>query len=201
MESLGDGIYRLVANYGYIAIFICLAIEGTGMPGPVQLVFMAAGYLISKGQLDFALVAVIATLGNVTGNAVGYMIGAKGGRTVLRRYGRYFRLREEHLDAVEAWFQSYGPPAAFFARLFGIPRTPTILGAGVARMNPGLFLIFSGLGDFVWSVFWTYVGVFSGTYVAQIFEIMRPFEVLIIAALIVAVVAMLIIRSLKYTHR
>ncbi|HHV62726.1 MAG TPA: DedA family protein [Firmicutes bacterium] len=201
MESLGDSIYRLIANYGYIAIFICLAIEGTGMPGPIQLVFMAAGYLIGKGQLDFGLVAVTATLGNVTGNAIGYLIGAKGGRVVIRKYGRYFRLKEEHLDAVEVWFQNYGPPAAFFARILGLPRTPTILGAGVARMSLGLFLIFSGLGDFVWSVFWTYVGVFSGIYVAEIFEILKPFEVLIVAALVVVVAVVLIIRALKYTHR
>ncbi|MGE5592460.1 MAG: DedA family protein [Betaproteobacteria bacterium] len=67
----------LLHHYGYLVIFVVLAIEGTGMPGvPLEIVFLGAGYLIRHGQMSFELAIVAAALGNTFGNLVGYMMGA-----------------------------------------------------------------------------------------------------------------------------
>lgn len=85
----------LLHHYGYLVIFVVLAIEGTGMPGiPLEMVFLGAGYLIQRGQMSFELAVVAAALGNVFGNLAGYVIGAAvraladHRRGVLDRAGR-----------------------------------------------------------------------------------------------------------------
>ncbi|HHY47285.1 MAG TPA: DedA family protein [Firmicutes bacterium] len=163
MSDIAGAVYQFILRYGYLALFLATALEGTGLPGPIQIAFFAAGYMIGRGEMDLAMVVITAALGNLAGNAAGYAIGAIGGRAFIKRWGRYFRIGEQQLDQIEGWFTRYGSLTAFVARIFGIIRTPTILGAGIARMRLGLFLLFSGLGDLVWSTFWTYLGLLWGS--------------------------------------
>jgi len=67
----------LLHQYGYLVIFVVLAIEGTGMPGiPLEIVFLGAGYLIQHGQMRFEYAVAAAALGNTLGNLLGYLMGA-----------------------------------------------------------------------------------------------------------------------------
>lgn len=78
----------LLHHYGYLVIFVVLAIEGTGMPGvPLEIVFLGAGYLIQRGQMSFELAVVAAALGNTFGNLAGYMVGATARVVADRRRG------------------------------------------------------------------------------------------------------------------
>ena len=162
MSDLARTLYDTVIRYGYLALFVATLLEGTGLPGPIQIALFASGYLIIRGDMDPAAAIMVAAMGNVSGNAIGYLLGANGGRAFVRRWGRYLRITENHLEWIDRWFCRYGSLTAFIARIFGIIRTPVIIGAGVARMPIGPFLLFSCIGDLIWAAFWIYASMLLG---------------------------------------
>lgn len=167
MESTNI-LYSLIIDYGYLALFLSLVVEGTGMPGPVEILFLAAGYLISKGQMNFLAVALIAALGNVTGNTLAYVIGARSGRTFVEKYGRYLKITVKDLEGMDRWFSKYGGMTNLISRLIGLPRTPAIWASGITRMDFKSFFIFSAIGDLLWSFFWTSVSYLVSMQILKI---------------------------------
>ncbi|WP_035172130.1 DedA family protein [Caldanaerobius polysaccharolyticus] len=154
-------VYDYVVQYGYMAVFVGLAIEGTGMPGPVEILFFAAGVLIAKDIFSFWLVVAVATLGNLTGNIAAYLAGYYGGRPFVEKYGRYLRLTHEDIDRVSRWYDKYGGVIVFISRIIGVTRTPAIWVSGISRMNVLTYTFYSLCGDFIWASFWTVVGTQS----------------------------------------
>jgi membrane protein DedA with SNARE-associated domain len=148
-------LYSAVVNYGYIALFLVLAYEGTGLPGPVEILFFAAAYLAVKGEMNLVAIVLVAALGNVTGNVIAYLVGYYKGRPVVEKYGKYLKITVKDLEAMDKWFAKYGGFTVLLGRLVGLPRTPAIWASGVTRMNFKVYLFFSAVADLIWSSFWT----------------------------------------------
>lgn len=157
-----SGFWHLMAHYGYAGVFLGTAIEGTGLPAPVEILFFASGLMVAQGKLSLVLVGFLGALGNTLGNVGGYAIGFYGGRPVVRQLSTWLGVSADALIRVEGWFHRYGSATLFISRLIGITRTPAILGAGLGRMPFRSYLLWSFLGDSVWSYFWTSVGTFLG---------------------------------------
>ncbi|MEW6724955.1 MAG: DedA family protein [Bacillota bacterium] len=160
--KLSPELMALIGQYGYLAIFLIVAIEGTGLPGPVQLVIIAAGYLVSLGKMDFWTAGLLIAVANSVGNLGGYALGRFGGRPLVSRWGRWFGITEERLARLDRWMHRYGPKAVFVGRWFGPLRTPAILTSGISRVPVAGFTWWSWLGSLTWSfgylLLWTKLG-------------------------------------------
>ncbi|MGB9814013.1 MAG: DedA family protein [Thermovenabulum sp.] len=148
-------LYDLVVKYGYAGIFIFLLYEGTGMPGPVQIVFLASAYLIKKGKLNLIKVVFYATLGNLCGNILAYVIGKYKGKYFVKYLLNKLKIKEEMYLKIEDWYKKKGGFVVFISRLIGIPRTPAIWASGIVGIDIKSYIFFSILGDLVWAAFWT----------------------------------------------
>ena len=159
MAVVNAYITRVVGLYGYLALFLGLAIEGTGMPGPVQIFFFTAGYLIYQGKMSFLTAWVVTAVGNLVGNLVGYFIASLGGRPLVDKLFRMFGKDSSGLERYGKKFSQKGPSIVFWGRLFGPIRTPAILAAGLFKYDLVQYTIFSALGAVIWSLFWLLLGL------------------------------------------
>ena len=153
---------ELLTLYGYPLLLLVSTIEGTGMPGPIELFFVAAGVLIVRGEMSLWLVWLVVTLGNMLGNLIGYGIGRVGGRPLLDHAVRSLRIPASSMQRVEDWFARYGPVAQTVSRWIGVTRTPAILSAGVLRAPVLPYVVASFVGDGVWALFWALLGMGIG---------------------------------------
>lgn len=154
----GAHLRDLLTLYGYPVLFLGSLIEGTGMPGPIELLILAAGYLISSGDMTLGGVWIAITSGNVAGNGVGYIIGRTGGRPLFTWVAARLGLSAAELERAERWFARYGGITQAFSRWIGVTRTPAIIGGGVTRMPFVSFIVWSIIGDGVWALFWVLIG-------------------------------------------
>lgn len=152
-------------GYGYLALFLILIVEGVGFPWvPYQPVFLAVALSIKAGGAELLPAVAIASAGNLLGNVMGYWAGYSGGRHLTLRYGHFVGVRARELVAAERWFTRWGGMAAFAARFIGLIRTPTIIAAGVTRMNFKSYTFYSATGGAIWCFLWLYGAmVFSGS--------------------------------------
>jgi membrane protein DedA with SNARE-associated domain len=188
---------NLYGGIGYLGVLSAMAIESAMIPLPSELILPFAGFLVSdptavepltRGRWDFWIVVVVATIGNTIGSLIGYAIGAWGGRPFLERWGRYMLIRPHEIELADHFFQKYGSATAFFSRLLPIVRTFISFPAGVARMNLVKFTLYSTAGAFIWSILLVQLGVSFGQRWTEIRHLLQPFDLLIAALVIGAIV-------------
>jgi len=146
---------QFIASYGYLAIFVLMVAESACIPVPSEVTMVFGGALaagaVAGSHLNLILVIAIGVAGNVAGSYIAWGVGAYGGRAAWRRWGRYVLLRPGDIDRADRWFSRHGAKAVFFGRLLPVVRTFISLPAGIARMAPVRFGIYTLAGCIPWT--------------------------------------------------
>jgi membrane protein DedA with SNARE-associated domain len=192
--SFAEHVHHFVVDYGYLAVFLGIFFEDFGLPTPGETMLIIGAVLASHGSLNIYWLLVVAWIGAVTGDSIGFLIGAKGGNKLLTRYGSRIGITDERLRKVEAFFERYGDIVVVFARFFLILRQFNGIVAGTLEMPWPRFFLYNAIGAALWVGFWGGATYWIGR---QFFEYLRSFgwtgrSVLALIALgVVALVAKL----------
>jgi len=186
----------LIIQFGYLGIFITMALESAAMPVPSEIIMPFAGYVVFQGKLDLLLVLAAGTLGNLVGSVILYYVGLLGGRPLLIKYGKYVLISEKEIKRAEAWFKKYGTKAVFFSRMLPVVRTFSSLPAGTARMDFKKFCLYTVAGSVPWNLALLYIGVLLGKNWQEIEGVLRILDIVIIIG-IIAVIAYFVRHLLK----
>jgi membrane protein DedA with SNARE-associated domain len=164
IEGLSKRILAILVTFitgtitalGYPGVCLLMAIESAAIPLPSEVIMPFAGYLASTGRFTLLWVAFWGAVGCVIGSWAAYLVAAWGGRPFVHRYGRYVFLSQHDLAVAERLFQRWGSPIIFFSRLMPVVRTFISLPAGLARMRPLPFTLYTFLGSypFCWLLAW-----------------------------------------------
>jgi membrane protein DedA with SNARE-associated domain len=191
-------VTRIIGTLGYPGVFLFMALESACMPIPSEIVLVFAGFLAARG--DFTVVGALAMglAGALTGSSMAYAVGRFGGRALVLRWGKYFLVTAERLDRTQEWFARYGGRAIFICRLVSGLRAVISVPAGLARMSYPRFLAYTAAGTGLWVVTAVLVGYFVGEeWQAIAHWLRRANEVLLIAAIVVAVGAYAVYHVLR----
>lgn len=196
MEWISEVVHLLFAwiqSLGGFGIMLGLMVEVI----PSEIVLAFGGYLVSQGELSFAVAVIYGSIGGTIAQIFVYWVGRYGGRPFLERYGKYMLISMKHLELAEAWFKRYGSGVVFFARFIPIVRHAISIPAGISRMPLGKFALLSVLAIVPWSMFFVYAGMQLGDRWAQFDEQAAPY---IQPAILVALGLAIIFFIVKYTR-
>lgn len=155
-------ITHLLESNGYLFLFMLVGLESLGIPLPGETALVSAAAYAALGHLDIYVVVVTAAAAAIIGDNGGYWIGRKGGIALVRRYGQFVRLREEHLDRARAFFERHGPKTVFIGRFIAILRTWAAVLAGAGCMRYGKFMVYNALGGVIWAALFGTLGYLFG---------------------------------------
>ena len=170
-----------IARYGLLAVFVLMVLESACIPIPSEVTMLFGGalttasFLAPEQQLDFWLVVLAGTVGNVVGSWLAYWAGYAGGRPLVDRWGRYLLIRPHEVDRAHDWFERRGQGAVFVGRLLPVIRTFISLPAGVVRMGFWRFTFYTVLGCLPWCLALTWIGALLGERWEAAERLMRPF--------------------------
>ena len=185
--QIGQFVINLIETLGYPGIFFLMFLESAAIPIPSEIIMPFSGSLIIKGVLNFWLIVIVGTLGNLLGSIFLYYIGKYGGRPIIEKYGKYLFINKEHLESADQWFIKYGDAAVFFSRLMPVVRTFISLPAGIAKSNFKKFCAYTIAGCLPWSILLTYIGLELGQQWQIIENYFRKLDIAIIAIIIIAI--------------
>jgi len=114
-------------------------------------------------------VGVTGGAGATLGAFVIYLIALKLGRVGLAKYMKYAKINPEKLTKADKWFEKYGDKSVLLGRLIPGIRELVSIPAGIFRMNPKKFLIYTFIGSCSWSILLTVVGYYLGVATIEIF--------------------------------
>ena len=157
-----DFILNLINKYGYIGMFISMVLEAVIIVIPSEAILATGGILASKKIFTFWNAFFVGLLGSIFCAIVIYFIGYFGGRLFIKKYGKYFFMKDEDLEKSDSWFNKYGMMGALIGRNFPIIRTLISLPIGIMRLSFTKFLIYTTIGSIPWTFIFVYVGYTLG---------------------------------------
>ena len=172
---MADFVLNLIGDFGYFGMFLGMVLEAVIIAIPSELILATGGILASKGIFTFWGAFLI------------YLMGYFGGRPFIKKYGKYFFMKEEDILKSDSWFNKYGMLSALIGRNFPIVRTLISLPIGITKQPFIKFLIYTTIGSIPWTLAFTYVGYSLGenwiilsTYVGYLKTPIRIILVLLI---------------------
>jgi membrane protein DedA with SNARE-associated domain len=187
-------------EYGYAAVAGLILLEDFGVPVPGETVLILASVYAGLGRLNIVLVAVLAFIGAVAGDNIGFAVGHFGGRALVDRYGRYIFLTPARVERATGFFERHGGKVIVAARFIEGLRQANGIIAGTIGMHWARFVAFNALGAALWVGVWTAVGYASGPHINSVYDTATKYE-LYLAIAFGLVVAALIARHVYRRRR
>jgi len=162
ITKLSALLLGLSAGSAYVVVFLLMALQSACIPIPSEVIMPFAGYRLGHGWLDLCILATVASIASNLGSIPAYYLGAKGGRPMVERYGRFILLKHHDLDLADRFFARFGSLAVLIGRMLPIVRTFIAFPAGIAKMNQVRFHVYTFIGSWPWCFALAYIGMKLG---------------------------------------
>ena len=162
ITKLSALLLGLSAGSAYVVVFLLMALQSACIPIPSEVIMPFAGYRLGHGWLDLCILATVASIASNLGSIPAYYLGAKGGRPMVERYGRFLLLKHHDLDLADRFFARFGSLAVLIGRMLPIVRTFIAFPAGIAKMNQVRFHVYTFIGSWPWCFALAYIGMKLG---------------------------------------
>ena len=159
---MSNFVTDLIGNYGYFGMFLAMVLEAVIIIIPSELVLATGGILASRKIFSFPLAFLTGLLGSVFCAIAIYFMGYFGGKPFIKKYGKYFFMKDEDIEKSDTWFSKYGLFGALIGRNFPIIRTLISLPIGIMRLSFPKFVIYTTIGSIPWTLLFVYVGYTLG---------------------------------------
>ena len=198
-----DLIIEIMNNFGYIGIFLLIAIENIFPPIPSEVILLFGGFMTTYTSMNVIGVIIASTLGSILGAIILYYIGKILNKERLKKIitskpGKILRLKPEDIDKADAWFDTKGNKTVFFCRFIPLIRSLISIPAGMSEMPMKKFLLYTTLGSLIWNTALTIAGSIVGENWTNILEIMDNYShIAVVILAIIFIIAIIIF----YTKR
>ncbi|EKK3384351.1 DedA family protein [Listeria innocua] len=186
-------ITSIMADFGYIDIFLLIMIENLFPPIPSEIILTFGGFMTTVSSLNVVMVIIVATLGSVVGAILLYKVASYFGKErlthIVLKYGRVLRLKESDIERAESFFLKYGSWAVFLCRMIPLIRSLISIPAGMTKMKMSRFLILTTAGSLLWNTVLIGLGALLGESWGEIVVFMDSFSAVIYS--IIAVITLL----------
>jgi len=193
LSGVVSGAYSLddlIRWGGYLVLFGIVFTEtgllvGFFLPGDSLLI--TAGLVAAAGGLNVWWLNALLVVAAVTGDSVGYAIGARlGPRLFTRPKSLLFNPR--HIERTRAFYARHGAKTIVIARFVPIIRTFAPVVAGVGQMAYRRFLFYNVAGGVGWVTSMTWTGYLLGRAIPNIADYVHVVAIVVIVVSVIPIV-------------
>ncbi|MEL0538153.1 DedA family protein [Staphylococcus debuckii] len=186
-------IEQFIDQFGYLGVFLLIALENIFPPIPSELILTFSGFLTLHSKMHIIGVIIAATLGSVFGAIVLYFIGRFLSIERLQKLangktGKILRFKAEDLEKADHWFDHHGKKIVFFARFIPVIRSLISIPAGTTNMPLASFLILTTLGTLIWNTVLVLLGQQAGEAWPKISAAFDSFSSIVLIVLIILLI-------------
>jgi undecaprenyl-diphosphatase len=177
------------ATFGYPIIGAGVLMERSillGLIVPGDVIIALGGIYAARHDLSLTLVIVIATFAAITGESIGYWLGRRYGKRLIRRLPLVNRL-EPRLENAQEYFARHGGKTVAIGRYATAAGAFVPFVAGLARMSYARFLAFDVPAIAVWATGITLLGYFFEQQLDLVDKILSRFGWVMLGALVLLV--------------
>ncbi|WP_237221756.1 DedA family protein [Rothia nasimurium] len=159
LQNIIDWVISIMEAIGSPGVGLAVFLENVFPPIPSEVILPLAGFTASQGSMNVIAAFIWATVGSLAGAYFLYYLGAAVGADRLRKVAAWMWLvKVEDVDNALAWFDKYGKASILIGRVIPGIRSLISIPAGIDRMNPLTFGLYTLLGSSVWNALLIYCG-------------------------------------------
>lgn len=181
-----EEVVSFIMRYGYLAIFILVFLQETGMPNPFpnELLLIFSGYLSSIGVLFFPFVIIAAVCADFTGTNILYFVFYKTGSYIMVKKPRWFPLSTVMIEKLKSKINSGGKISIVVLRLTPFTRGYVSVIAGLLQIKHKVFIPIALITAITWASVYVTVGYFTGPFWKTINQNIEGFKYFMLAFVI-----------------
>jgi membrane protein DedA with SNARE-associated domain/rhodanese-related sulfurtransferase len=149
-------LLAFISLHGPLTIFL-VAFGNEYLPFPSELMFLQVGALVALGKIGLWWALAMPIAGTVLADVCLYFIGRRWGVRCLRLAYRFSLEPEAVGHRRERLFGRYGPRSLLISKFLPVTMVLPVL-AGLTRVNPFRFLLYTTAGTTFWVGLYTSVG-------------------------------------------
>jgi membrane protein DedA with SNARE-associated domain len=186
----------LLAN-GMLYVFVFLVAAGFGLPLPEDIMLLAAGVLVQRGDVSYVQALIVCAVGVFLGDTGIFLIARRLGPTALERRPLSWILTPARREIIEEKFARHGNVIVFMARHMAGLRAPTFAVAGMHDMKLTTFWLWDGLGLCVSAPVVIGVGYWLADNLGKAEKVLDNAKLVIGAVIVVGLIAFFVWRKLR----
>ena len=174
-------IIEIMNQFGYLGIFLLIAIENIFPPIPSEVILLFGGFMSTYTNMHIVGIIIASTLGSLVGAYALYFIGKIFNKERLKKIvrgkiGKVLRLKEKDIDMADEWFDKKGNKTVFFCRFIPIVRSLISIPAGMSEMPLGKFTLYTVVGSLIWNTVLSIAGQTVGANWESILAIFEQYS-------------------------
>ena len=174
-------IVEIMNQFGYLGIFLLIAIENIFPPIPSEVILLFGGFMSTYTNMHIVGIIIASTLGSLVGAYALYFIGKIFNKERLKKIvrgkiGKVLRFKEKDIDMADEWFDKKGNKTVFFCRFIPIVRSLISIPAGMSEMPLGKFTLYTVVGSLIWNTVLSIAGQTVGANWESILAIFEQYS-------------------------
>ncbi|MFA4929002.1 MAG: DedA family protein [Patulibacter sp.] len=157
VEDLGDA----VGDWAYVIVGVLAFLETgafVGLVAPGETFVILGGVLAGEGTIGYVQLLGVVWLMAFLGDLTSFYLGRKLGRAFLVKHGPRFKITEQRLIQVEAFFDKHGGKAVVIGRFLGFIRAVAPFVIGSSGVQARRFVPYSVIGSGLWAALFVTLG-------------------------------------------
>lgn len=175
-------------RFGWLGVFGLMIFENATGITPAEIILAFAGWMLIERHgipASFILLAgFYAGLGSTIGASVPYWIARRGGRPLVDRFAKFFRIHLGYIETIEDQCRKWGAWIILVGRVLPGVRPLISIPAGLVRIPFPKFFLATFVGAYVWSTILIGAGYVLGHEWQLIIEYIRTHLPLVFAVLL-----------------
>jgi undecaprenyl-diphosphatase len=185
------------AGYGIVAAAV-LAERSIflGLIVPGDVILALGGVYAGRKAMNLFAVIAIGSVAAICGESIGFWLGHRYGRSLIRRIPLVRRL-DDRFETAEEYFKKRGGITVAVGRYATAAGAFVPFVAGMTRMRFRTFLAYDVPAIIVWATGITLIGYFFGTNLDTVDRILRRFGFVMLGVLVLLIVGSVVWRRVR----
>lgn len=193
-------VLAFLLSHGSIGIVVlALVVAGLGVPVPEDIMLLAAGVLVQRGEVSYVGALAACAVGVIIGDTTIFLIARRLGPAALARRPLKWLITPARHEKIEEMFGRHGNVIVFMGRHMAGLRAPIFAMAGIHRMKLSQFWLWDGLGLCVSAPVVIGIGYLLADKLDEAKAHLQNFELLIVILLAVGAIGFFVWRKLRRT--
>jgi len=153
-QTILSALQMIFDKFGWFGVFGLMLFENATGITPSEIILAFAGWmLIERHSIPASfipLAGLYAGLGSAIGASIPYWVARVGGRPLVDRFAKLFRIHLDYIEKIEDECRKWGAGIVLVGRLIPGVRTLISIPAGLVRIPFPKFFLATFAGAYVW---------------------------------------------------
>lgn len=193
-----DAVLDTLLSHGSIGIVVlALIIAGLGAPIPEDIMLLAAGVLVQRGEVSYLAALGACAFGVAVGDTTIFLLARRLGPAALTKRPLKWLITPARHAKVEEMFSRHGNVIVFMGRHMAGLRAPIFAMAGIHGVKLSQFWLWDGLGLCISAPVVIGIGYWLAEELPKAKQYLERFELVVLSVLVVAAIVFFVWRKLR----